>query len=234
MTTISARGAHPLQTEDTGTQGAGNVEIENGLARNATGRDRLDAFQVQVSYGLTPTLDLLLQPSWIWQRLADGTALRGAGDTNLDAKWRFFGEAPASLALRAGLTLPTSEPGLGIHRGNVSPHALLVLTLDAAPWTAHANLGYTHVPGGEGVRRDLGHASAAAMLALSDSLTVAAEAAIDSDSDKRRSGWPGNVLIGVIYTLVPGLDLDVGRQVSVDARKSNRAWLMGVTYRFAP
>ncbi len=28
---VNARAAHPLQTEDTATQGAGNVEIENGL-----------------------------------------------------------------------------------------------------------------------------------------------------------------------------------------------------------
>ena len=84
------------------------------------------------------------------------------------------------------------------------------------------------------MRRDLGHASAAAMFALNDILTLSAEVAVDSNPDTRLSAWLGNALVGAIYTLVPGLDIDLGYQASVRTRETSRAWLFGITYRFAP
>ncbi|HYP30609.1 MAG TPA: hypothetical protein VES00_01980, partial [Burkholderiaceae bacterium] len=44
--------AHPLQTEDTGTQGAGNLEIENGLSRARHDSTTQTVYQPQFSLGL--------------------------------------------------------------------------------------------------------------------------------------------------------------------------------------
>jgi len=128
----AAFAAHPLQTEDTGTQGAGNVEIENGLARARQDGTQLTTFQPQVSVGLATALDAIVQPSLVRWR-APGQCASGWGDTNLDAKWRFWGRDPWSLALRAGLQAPTSQHGLGVPRGQWGEHAVLVATWDAAP-----------------------------------------------------------------------------------------------------
>jgi Putative MetA-pathway of phenol degradation len=225
--------AHPLQTEDTGTQGAGNIEIENGFARaRDDGGNVLAVYQPQVSLGLATTVDAIVQPSWVRLR-ARGQADAGWGDTNLDAKWRFWGRDPWSIGVRAGLQLPTSARGLGLPRGELSEHALLVATWDAAPTTLHADFGATQRPHAAGARMTIAHVSAALMQAIGERLIVTVDTAFDQDPEPHRHAWPGSVLGGLIWTARPGLDLDVGWQRSVDARPVDRQWMAGLTWRFA-
>ena len=222
--------AHPLQTEDTGTQGAGNVEIENGLARARFDSTTLTTYQPQLSVGLAPTLDAILQPSLVWLHAPAQPAVSGAGDTNIDAKWRFWGSDPWSLAIRAGAQAPTSQKGLGLPHGQWAEHALLVATWDDSPTTVHANLGLTRVPLAAGTRA---HVSAAVMQALDERVILTVDGGFDQDPDPRRRAWPGTLLAGAIWTARPGLDLDIGWQRSVDARTVNRQWMAGLTYRFS-
>ena len=229
-----ALAAHPLQTEDTGTQGAGNVEFENGLSWSRTAGSKAFTYQPQVSYGLTPKLDLIVQPLWLSNRDEGGETVRGWGDTNLDAKWRFFGEAPLSFAVRAGTTLATSQRGLGIPHSKVSMHALLAATCDVAPFSAHGNVALTQNPNGTGERSHIGRVSGALMWAANEQLTLTVDGGAESNADPARSSWPATLLIGAIYTVRPGLDVDIGYQFSVSSSVSTREWLIGFTYRFAP
>ncbi len=226
----AAHAAHPLATEDTGTQGAGNLEIENGLSRARAGGASAFAYQPQLSWGLTPSFGAIVQPSWL--RGADGS--RGLGDTNLDAKWRFYGEAPWSLGVRAGLALASNQHAMGLPKGDVSAHALLVATYDAAPFTVHANLGLARNPQGSGQRPWQPSASAALMWALDERLILTVDAGTSADPDPARKAWPATLLAGAIYTLKPGLDLDIGYQLSARAQPASKVWLLGLTYRFAP
>jgi len=229
---LPAFAAHPLQTEDTGTQGAANVEIENGFARARVAGAIAFSWQPQVSLGLSPTVDAIIQPSLLVVRAPGQATVSGRGDTNLDAKWRFWGADPWSLAVRAGLQAPTSQRGLGLPHGEVSAHALLVATWDSAPTTAHANLGFTHNPPGTGTRAAIAHVSAAVMQAINERLILTVDGELDQDAVAARHGWPGAVLGGVIWTARPGLDLDVGYQVSTHAQPVDRQWMAGITYRF--
>jgi hypothetical protein len=220
--------AHPLQTEDTGTQGTGNVEIENGLSWTRADGSTVFVYQPQLSFGATPALDLIVQPSWV--RQADA---RGWGDTNLDVKWRFFAAAPWSFGVRAGAALATGETGLGLPHGTASPHGTLIATYDEAPWTFHANLGLQRNPAATGERRYQQRVSGAVMWAANEHLIWTADASLRADPDPNRRTWPATLLGGVIYSVNPGLDLDVGYQGSAGAKPQARQWLMGLTYRFA-
>ena len=227
----ACRAAHPLQTEDTGTQGAGNVEIENGFSRARFDGTTVFTYQPQVSVGLATTVDAIVQPSWVSVHSAADAS--GLGDTNLDAKWRFLGVDPWSLAVRAGLQVPTSQHGLGLQHGDVSEHALLVATWDSAPTTVHANLGLTHNPSAPGARQTIAHVSAAVMQAINERLILTVDGGFGQNPDAGRGGWPGTILAGAIWTARPGLDLDLGYQVSLNAEPVNRQWLAGLTWRFA-
>jgi hypothetical protein len=229
----AAFAAHPLQTEDTGTQGAGNVEIENGLSRARFDATTLTTYQPQASLGLAPTVDAIVQPSFAWRHAPGQASARGPGDTNIDGKWRFWGSDPWSLGVRAGLQAPTGQHGLGLPHGQVSEHALLVATWDAAPTTVHANLGITRVPRAPGTRATIAHLSAALMQALDERLILTVDGEIDQDPDPARKTWPGSLLAGAIWTARPGLDLDVGCQRSLGARPVGRQWMAGLTYRFS-
>jgi hypothetical protein len=224
--------AHPLQTEDTGTQGTANIEFENGLAASRSGDARLIVYQPQFSFGATPALDLIVQPSWIDSRPGDGRRLRGLGDTNLDVKWRFFGSAPWSFAVRAGAAVATNEHGLGLEHGTLGAHMLLVTTVDLAPFTFHGNLGYTRNPHSSGQRMQVASASAAVMWAPNERLTWTVDGGSAMDSDPTRNRWVTTLLAGAIYTIRPGLDVDAGYQSSVRASVPAHEWLVGLTYRF--
>jgi hypothetical protein len=231
--TPSAWAAHPLVTEDTGTQGVGNAELEHGASWSRDGDARAFAFQPQLSFGLLPELDVIVQPSWLSTRNGPDRT-NGFGDTALDVKWRFYGDAPLSLALRTGLLLPTAQQDLGLPHGKVSAHALLVATVDALPWTLHGNLGYTRNPASPELRSDLAHASAAAMFAVDDRWTLALDAGIDQNPDPAQSAWLKSLLAGAIYTVRPGFDVDIGYQAGLQRDQPVRQWLLGVTYRWAP
>jgi hypothetical protein len=226
--------AHPLQTEDTGTQGAGNLEIENGLQHTRFDATTQTIYQPQLSLGLATTLDAIVQPAWIWQRTAQ-ERLSGMGDTNVDAKWRFWGSDPLSLALRAGVVLATNEHGMGLTHGKTSEHALLALTWDRSPTTVHLNVGTSFVPraAASPARRVMTSVSAAVMQQVDEHLILTLDSTFGQSPNPHKASWPGTVLAGAIWTVRPGLDVDVGWQRTIDDTPVARTWLAGLTYRFA-
>ncbi len=223
-----------MLSEDTGTQGRGNAELELGYAWSRVNATSIFLFQPQLSYGTSSKFDLIIQPSWTTVDAPDTGRERGLGDTNLDFKWRFYGAAPWSLGVRAGLAVPTAHGDLGLPAHKVSPHGLLVMTADFTPLTLDANLGYSRVPDYPGARPDLLHFSAAATYAANERLFFVLDTAIDSNPDSRQTTPPAVALVGLIYTARPGLDLDVGYRGRLNTAAPTRQWLLGITYRGAP
>ena len=77
----AAWAAHPLVTEDTGTQGTGKFELELGSALAHDAGARIVELDPQLSYGVTPELDVIVRPTLF--RLWDGTADRINGFATL-------------------------------------------------------------------------------------------------------------------------------------------------------
>jgi hypothetical protein len=229
-----ALAGHPMLTEDTGTQGTGNTELELGFSWASDSGDRAFLFQPQLSYGATPALDLIVQPSWTSNDIAGADSVRGLGDTSLDFKWRFFGRDPYSLAVRAGATAATSQHDLGLPSGRTSEHVLLVATYDAEPLTIDANLGYARNPDVVDLRANLYHLSAAALYAASERFSFVLDLDLDSNSDASKSSMPAVALVGAIFTCRPGLDVDVGYRSSLNSAAIAKQWLLGITFRGAP
>jgi hypothetical protein len=233
MASSAAFAGHPMLSEDTGTQGRDNFELELGYDWSRQDGDRTFLFQPQLSYGVSASLDLIAQPSWTAVHTAGGGREHGVGDTNLDAKWRFYGAAPWSLGIRAGVGVPTARDDSGLPRDRISPHAILVLTADSAPFTFNANLGIVHAPGNADRRSDLYHFSAAATFARSERLFFVLDAAVDSNSDLGGPKTQAVALAGAIYTVRPGLDIDAGYRARVNASGPVQQWLLGITFRGA-
>lgn len=233
-TAPSSFAAHPLQTEDTGTQGAGNLEIENGLQHSRFDSTTQTTYQPQLSLGLATTLDAIVQPAYIWQHTPQERA-SGLGDTNVDAKWRFWGSDPLSLALRGGVALATNEHGFGLTHGKTSEHALLALTWDRSPTTVHANIGAIYIPraAASPARRVMASVSAAVMQQVNEHLILTVDSTFAQSPNPHKSTWPGTALAGAIWTVRPGLDIDLGWQRSIDDTPIARTWLAGLTYRFS-
>ena len=149
----AAFAAHPLQTEDTGTQGAGNVEIENGLSRARFDVDALTVYQPQVSVGLATTVDAIVQPSVVWLHAPGQSATSGARRHQRRRQVALLGQRSV-VARDPRRRARAHQPARAwaCRTASVSEHALLVATWDDAPTTVHANLGLTRVPRAPGTR----------------------------------------------------------------------------------
>ena len=233
---IAAQAAHPLITEDTATQGRGNAELEIGNALARDGADRSYELGPQLSYGLLPQLDAILRPTWLDQRSTIGAATthaRSAGDTAADLKWRFFARDKLSLAARAGVNAPTGDADRGLGSGKPTYHGLLAASIDLAPFALHANTGYTRNRADSMARRDLYHASAAAMWTLDATRRLLlAELSADTNVDIRRSTPPAVARVGAIYTVKKGFDIDLGYQTRLNWSATSRELLIGITARW--
>src|SRR5262249_30133095 len=149
------------------------------------------------------------------------------------AKWRFYGSAPWSLAVRAGASVPTAHDDLGLH--HIAPHGMLVATGDFTPFTLDANLGYAQLPAEVGQRGDLYHLSTAVTLESARRLFFVLETSLDTNP-LRTTGKSFAAIgqLATIYTVRPGLDVDVGFRARLNATGPAQQWLLGITIRGAP
>ncbi len=228
-----AHAAHPLQTEDTATQGEHVLEVESGLAWSRRDTTTGFLYQPQLSLGLTPSLDAIMQPSWVREQAAGVGAIRGFGDTNVDVKWRFAEAKPWSLATRSGLTLATNQNGLGLPKGRAGAHVLLAATWTEATLAAHVNLGVLYMPGGADQRDVSGHVSSALAWRPSSDWSVLTEATTDTSTERGSRAWPASVLIAAVRTLTQGTDVDVGFRLTFDRGTTTRTVLVGFTTHFS-
>jgi Putative MetA-pathway of phenol degradation len=235
---MAVHAAHPLISEDTATQGRGKVELEIGNAWTRDGSDRSFELGPQLSYGVLAQLDAILRPTWLDQRSTidgDTAHARGAGDTAADIKWRFFQRGKLSLAVRAGVNAPTGDADRGLGSGKLTYHGLLAASIDLAPFALHSNIGYTRNRADPMERRDLYHASAAAVLTIDATWRLLlAELAADTNGDHMRSVWPAVARVGAIYTVKRGFDVDIGYQRRLNRAASSQVLLAGVTARWGP
>ena len=146
--------AHPLITDDTGTQGKGKFQLEvndqydsdketvNGAPIKSTGGQA----GATLSYGVIENADLVLNLPYVWGKVTeDGVSVydeKGFSDISFEVKWRFFEKDGLSFGLKPGVSLPTGNDEKGLGAGKSGYHVFLIGSKEAAPWAFHANLGY--------------------------------------------------------------------------------------------
>ena len=233
---LDAFAAHPLISEDTATQGTGKFELELGNTWTRDGGERAYEFGPQLSYGVLPNLDGIVRPTWVALRNTDAggtTTARGAGDTAIDIKWRFYEAGAVSVATRAGIGVPTGDVARGLGAGRATYHVLAAVSVDAAPLALHANLGYTHARNDALTRGDLFHASTAAVMTVGAGWQLLLyDIAVDTNPERARSAAPGVARVGAIYTVREGCDLDFGYQARLNHAAPARVLLAGLTLRW--
>ena len=237
-TTVFA--AHPLFTEDTGTQGAGNFQLEltHDLSTDerAGTKTRTQSINSVFSAGLTDNLDFII--TLPHERLTEETAvtkttIKGYADIEIAAKWRFYEEGALSFALRPGLGLPSGNEDKGLSSGHLSPSFFAVSSYDMDPWVFHMHVGYAPIldPGLD-EHSHIYHASVGAEYSLSEWLRVVSDLSVERNAD--RSGHPnvGSMVIGLVVSLAPNLDFDLGYRKGLTDPAADHNWLMGLAFRF--
>ena len=236
---LSVEAAHPLLTEDTGTQGDGKYQLELMVDRTRDHPPGATVRELQttavLSYGLMENADLQVGLPHLRKHAHDASgrhAGQGLLDTSLDLKWRFFEREALSLALKPGITLPTGDEDRGFGTGRVTWGTLLVFSYEPGPLAFHSHLGYRRNNNATDQRRDLGHISAALTWKATEQLKLVADLSADTNPDRADRGSLRYRILGLIYSPTPSFDLDAGLKHGHGRAATDRAFLFGATYRW--
>ncbi len=247
--TGTAFGAHPLITDDTGTNGKGKFQVEL-TGEFAYEKEKSDGITVKekgyeagiaVSAGLLDTLDIICAIPYQWNKAEeDGTTVsdeNGISDASLELKWRFFEQNGLSFALKPSITIPSGDEDKGLGTGRVGYGATFIATKEIAPFTFHINLGYAHneyklEEDEDSNEKNIWHISLAGLYEVSDNLQVVANIGVERNPDKESGTDPSFALIGLIYSITPDLDVDLGFKAGLSGTETDAALLTGLTMRF--
>jgi len=233
---MSAQAAHPLLTDDTGTQGEGHWQLELNTDHTRTREEGASAWERSVgsalTRGVTDTLDLAIGVPWMRVSEPGGDRQQGVGDTTLQAKWRFYDdEGGWSLGLRPAVKLPSGSASKGLGNGRVSAGIALISTLERGDWTWLANAGYTWNNNSVGDRKQLWSLSTAVLYALTPQWSLAVDMGIARSADPGVSHDKYG-LIGAIYHAGKDVDLDIGWRRSLGGVPEANTLGVGVTLRW--
>ena len=227
--------AHPLITEDTGTQGTGNGQVEITGERTEDSEDgKTIAPNLVVSYGVAENVDLVLgvpHSRTVTDAGGRTTITEGPGDVGLDVKWRFFEEGVLSFAVKSGLTFPTGDENEGLGAGKTGYSAFLVSTVEQAPWAFHLHLGYIANKNVVGEEEDIWHVSYAVARDIGR-VKLVADLGTDTNPDQDSEVKPAFLILGLIYSWLDNVDIDVGYKKGVSDTEVDRAILAGLQILF--
>jgi len=247
--TGTAFGAHPLITDDAGTNGKGKFQVEltgefawdKEKSAGITVKEKGYEAGIAVSAGILDTLDIVCGIPYQWNKTEeDGTTVsdeNGISDIGVELKWRFFEQNGLSFAIKPGITIPSGDEDKGLGTGKIGYGATFIATKEIAPFTFRMNLGYAHnefklEEDEDSNEKNIWHISLAGVYEISEKLHVAANIGVERNPDKESGTDPSFALIGLIYSITPDLDVDLGFKTGLSSTETDAALLTGLTMRF--
>jgi len=236
--------AHPLITDDTGTQGKGRFQLEvnsevnydkeseAGVKTKTTGGE----VATMLSYGITENVDVVLGIPYRWFKVKeDGEIIskeKGLSDISLELKWRFYERDGWSFALKPGATFPTGNEKKDLGTGRVTYSIFSITTKEIEPLAFHLNLGYMRNENKFDERKDVWHISLASELKLIKDLRLVTNIGMERNPDRTSHKHPAFILGGFIYSISENLNMDIGMNGGLNKPETDLTILAGIAWRF--
>ena len=239
-----SRAAHPLITDDTGTQGKGKFLLEvNGQYGWDTKASEGSSFKSEggqataiFSYGIADRIDLILSLNYLQVKTRENDLTiydeRGLGDTTLEVKWRFFEKDKFSLAVKPGIIIPTGNNEKGLGAGRLGGRIFLIVSQELGSLAFHGNLGYLRNENTLEERRDIWHASAAATWEAVKDLKLIVNTGIERNPDRTANRDPAFLIAGIIYSVTEKFDIDFGVKYGLSKSETDISLMSGIALRF--
>lgn len=243
-----AYAAHPLATDDTGTAGMLNFQLETSaefgwdreVVNGTTTSTDSQSLTAALTAGVLDSLDLVLNVPFSRQHVNENDQETfhngGLNDLSLALKWRFLEIGPASLAIKPAVTFPSGDYGQGLGTARPGYGVTLISTVEFKPVAIHANIGYLHQnytdADRDANREDLWNLSLATAVEVRKGLQIVAEIGAVTNSNKADTTWPTFMTGGVIYSIIEKLDLSLGVKGGLTAPATDFALLTGLTFKF--
>lgn len=221
---------HPFSTEDPGTQGKGNVEVEFSYEyQKADDGTKTSSLGNGFTLGIAPKVDLAIGYGYDFVKDPDGAKDRAMGDVEVQLK-TFFNEgkdAVPTFGLKGGASLPVEEGG----------QTTILLTGIAEwafePFTVFANVGAdigTHLAGND-ERTDLLRASVAGSREVREALALVSEVIWEKQtkpSEDATVEW----MVGAQWGINDAMTLDAGVRFGLTDDSPDYTILAGFTWVF--
>ena len=236
--------AHPLITDDSGTQGKGKYQLELN-AQHDFDKETIAGVRVEsstkelatvLSYGATDSLDLVVGIPYLWNKVKEDGATtfsdKGIGDVTLEAKWRFYDENGLSFAIKPGISFPTGDDEKGFGAGKTGYSVFFIASQEIKPLAFHANLGYMRNENKVEEEKNLWHVSVTGIYAMTENLKVVANIGMERNADTASHEEPAFLLGGVIYSVNENFDIDLGVKHGMNNAETELSYLAGAAFRF--
>ncbi|HET7183647.1 MAG TPA: hypothetical protein VFI82_03120 [Terriglobales bacterium] len=113
-----AQGGPPMRTDDPGTPGNGNWEINTGLTTDRRVQERnFDAPVLDINYGAGDHLQLNFEIPYLVRGTNNGPTQAGLGNSGIAAKWRFYENEKLGLDISMYPRLEFNNPTASVRRG---------------------------------------------------------------------------------------------------------------------
>ena len=161
----------------------------------------------------------------------------GANDISLGAKWRLLETDGFSLGMKPEWIAPTGDAQRGLGNGRDGLGLTIMGQLDAGDFSWLFNVGVTQrrfslQSARDDNRKTVQRISAALMYSINDRLKAAIDIGQSQAEEKAERSHPKFLLIGAIYEITDGLDIDLGWKKALTANETDRQLGVGVTWRF--
>lgn len=244
MSPAAVWAAHPLITDDAGTQGKGNFQFEvngqydsdeetvSGVSVKSTGGE----VGTTLTYGIIETVDLVLSLPYRWGNVKENGITvydeKGISDTVFEVKWRFFEQNGLGLALKPGVSLSTGDDEKGLGAGKTGYHLFFIGSQEVAPWAFHLNIGYIGNENKVDEEKNIWHASLATTYDVVENLKIVGNIGVEKNPDKASDNDPAFILGGVIYSISKSFDIDFGVKYRLTSSETDMSVMAGMSIRF--
>jgi hypothetical protein len=227
----SAYAAHPLVSEDTGTQGVGGyqVEINTDWLKDEGVKTRIAT--ATLTRGVLDNLDTFINLPYTLSEP------NGFNDVSIGIKWRFFEADGFSMGLKPEYRLASGDQEKSLGDGRSGEALTLMTQYEWGAFTWLFNIGserhrYSDPTKNQESRKYIHKSSVAMLYAINDEWTVLIDSGVRSHSTQQEKSKPQFAVLGLIHQVNDDLDLDIGYKKSLNRSETDKQIGVGITYRF--
>lgn len=227
----AAFAAHPLVSDDTSTQDAGNQQFEANTDWYTKQGVSSHVADFTYSYGALPNLDVFADLP------LTASSPRGINDGALGLKWRYYERGATSFAIKPAIVVATGNQNRALGTGRTGAAVTLIGTYDASSWLLVGDVGmdmkrYALSADRQSNRGNLWRASVAVTYIVNAQWRVVTDIGIARNPDVNSSINPAFLVAGVVYSSGKDVDLDVGLRFGLNRAEVSHQAGAGVTLHF--
>lgn len=232
----SAAAYHPLITDDSGTQGRGNAQLELGIeyaqdkAEGITSKETL--LSATVAYGLIDSIDIILGIPYLFVKETGKECENGISDISIEIKCSYGTINNFNLAIKPGITIPSGDDEKGFGTAEITATLFLIIDREFENTSLYFNAGYIRNENKIDERKNLWHISLAGEYRITDALKLVVNAGMEKNPEEESSENPAFLIGGLVYSVIDNLNLDIGVKTGLNSAETDYTLLTGITLNF--